>query len=153
MFQGERSLARSWWCCEFDKWRNWSWGSPLSSLLPRVPNCKPRKLLSNPEKKASAKVFAMQPVFFVFILLLSLPFCPFFLKKKRDLLWNGVIQTPWQCFCLWTTRGIAYFSREKSWRYWRNSKWFAYSGIYRNVHSCLWCLVFNLLPGVSFHII
>lgn len=72
MFQGERSLARSWWCCKFDKWSNWSWGSPLSSLLPLVPRCKLRKLLSNLEKKASARFFAMQPMFFVFILLLSL---------------------------------------------------------------------------------
>lgn len=41
-----------------------------------------RKLLSNLEKKASARFFAMQPMFFVFILLLSLLFSPFFLKKK-----------------------------------------------------------------------
>lgn len=82
MYQGKRSLARSWWWCEFDKWSNWSWGSPLSSLLPLVPHCKPWKLLSNPEKTASARFFATQPMLFVFILLLSLPFPLFCLQKK-----------------------------------------------------------------------
>lgn len=44
--------------------------------------------------------------------------CFFSSKKKLDLLRNGVIQMPWQCFCLWTTIGITYISRgKKSWRF------------------------------------
>lgn len=80
MFQGKRSVARSWWCCGFDKRSNWSWGSPL----PLVPYCKLRKLLSNPEKKASARFFAMQPVFFVFILVPSF-FSASKKKKKKKI--------------------------------------------------------------------
>ena len=81
MFQGERSPARSRWCWEFDKWSNWSWGSPLSSLLPPVPRCKLGKAaeqLRNPT--TSARFLTMQPMFLVFKPRLSFPFA--FLPQK-----------------------------------------------------------------------
>lgn len=78
MFQGERSQ-----CCEFDRWSNWWWGSPLSSLLPPVPRCKVQKLLSNPQKKASAfkAFFAMQPSSLYLFSCFYLPFS--FLSQKK----------------------------------------------------------------------
>lgn len=74
-------------------------------------------------------------------------------KKKWDLLWNGVIQMPWQCFCLWTTRGITYFSREKSWRFWWTQ---STSHMLWNIEESTWLLMMssvNPLPGVLFHIV
>lgn len=76
-----------------------------------------------------------------------------FLSLASPSLWNAVIQMPWRRFCLRTTRGIAYFSREKSWRFWlTQSRSHMQSNAEESTHLLMMSSV-NLLPGVSFHVI
>ncbi len=127
--------------------------SPRSSLWSHGANRESCWAIRN----ASARFFAMQSMFFVFILLLSPPFPLFFLRKKWVLLWNAVIHTPWQCFCLWTTRGITYFTRgRESWHFWWTQSSSHVQKIFEKKHttasdvkrkSSTWGLVSHYLRG------
>lgn len=84
MLQGERSLTRRWWCCNFDKWSNWSWETPLHSTLlvaPSSPTLQAEEGAEQSWKEGVSKILCNQPAFLVFILLLF-PF-PSFLPRKR----------------------------------------------------------------------
>lgn len=127
--------------CKFDKWSNWSWGSPHCSLLPQVPRRKVWKLLSNPQKAASARLAAMQPESLCLHSLLS----PY---KREGKLRNGVIHERWQCFSP-RSRSITYFSRNKIDAFLKSKVLFIHSGIKRDSTRLVFMSGINLPESLS----